>query len=106
MLLTLARQSASYELLKLLPFDPPKHTRMVDVVADWKSDFNLTRAAWDLPCPTITATGAQGRGGTPSGGEPRIHDDELKRLSGLPDDFKLSGRSPRRPSASDEWFRR
>ena len=75
MLLTKARQSASYELLKLLPLDPPKHTRLVDVAADWTSDFNLVRAAWDLPCPTITATGAQGRGWDPSSrGEPNIHD--------------------------------
>lgn len=94
MLLTATRQSAVYELVKTLPFDPPKHTRMRDVAADWTSDFGLTRAAWDLPCPTITATGAQGRG---RGGIYHPEEnrgftiDELKRLTGLPDDFKLSG---------------
>ena len=92
MLLMMTRQSASYELLKLLPLDPPKHTRMRDVAADWTSDFNLVRAAWDLPCPTITATGAQGRGGIYHPEENRgFTIGELKRLSGLPDDFQLSG---------------
>jgi site-specific DNA-cytosine methylase len=56
------------------------------------SHFNLTRAAWDLPCPTITATGAQGRGGIHHPEENRgFTIAELKRLSGLPDDFRLSG---------------
>jgi len=92
MLLTLARQSAHYELLKLLPFDPPRHMRMRDVVADWSLHFSLARAAWDLPCPTITATGAQGRCGIHHPEENRAFTiAELKRLSGLPDDFKLSG---------------
>jgi DNA (cytosine-5)-methyltransferase 1 len=92
MLLTATRQSAAYELVKTLPFDPPKHTRMRDVAADWTSDFSLTRAAWDLPCPTITATGAQGRGGIYHPEENRgFTIAELKRLTGLPDDFKLSG---------------
>ena len=92
MLLTRARQSADYELLKMLPFDPPKHTRMIDVVPGWTSHFTLTRAAWDLPCQTITATGAQGRGGIHHPDENRVFTiAELKRLSGLPDDFELSG---------------
>jgi len=92
MLLTLARKSASYEIISKLPLNPPKNTGISDIIHDWKSDFSLTRISWDLPAPTITATGAAGRGGL-------IHPDEnrplgimeLKRLMSLPDDFKLTG---------------
>jgi DNA (cytosine-5)-methyltransferase 1 len=74
--------------MEYLVFAPEVHL-VPDV---WKSDFSLTRAAWDLPCPTITATGAQGRGGIYHPEENRgFTIDELKRLTGLPDDFQLSG---------------
>ena len=92
MLLTAARQGAHYEILKQLPFNPSKPIGISDVVPEWKSDFNMRRAAWNMPCPTITATGAQGRGGILHPEENRgFTINELKRLSSLPDDFKLAG---------------
>ena len=92
MLLTLARQGSSYELIKKLPFNPAKPTGMAEVAPGWTSDFNLVRGAWDLPSPTITATGASGRGGILHPNENRSFTlAELKRLTSLPDDFKLAG---------------
>lgn len=97
MLLTMNRKSAAYELTKALPKNPSKHMRMSDIDPDWKSDFSLTRAAWNLPSPTITATGAAGRGGILHPEEDRGFTlAELKRLSGLPDDFRLSGQFAQR----------
>jgi len=92
MLLSMTRKGAVYEIIKQLPINPVKHTRPIHVNAEWKSDFSLTRVSWDLPCPTITATGAAGRGGSIHPSENRIFTiAELKRLTGLPDDFKLTG---------------
>lgn len=92
MLLSKARKDSLYEIMKVLPFNPPKHTRIVDIHPNWKTDFNLTRLSWDLPSPTITATGAQGRGGLCHPQENRLLTiNELKRLMGMPDDFKLTG---------------
>lgn len=92
MLLTKARKDSLYEIMKRLPFNPKKHTRIIDIIPDWKTDFNLTRLCWDLPATTITATGAQGRGGLCHPEENRLLTiNELKRLMGVPDDFHLTG---------------
>lgn len=97
MLLTMVRKGAAYEIVRVLPKNPIKHTRISDVNPDWHSDFSLTRACWDLPSPTITATGAGGRGGIIHPEEDRLFSiAELKRLSGLPDDFKLTGQFAQR----------
>ncbi len=92
MLLTKARKDSTYEIMKQLPFNPRKHTRVIDINPNWKTDFNLTRLCWDLPASTITATGAQGRGGLCHPEENRLLAiNELKRLMGMPDDFHLTG---------------
>ena len=93
MLLVACRKKPTYELLKQIPMKPPKQLAIHDVVPEWKSDFNLIRASWDQPCPTITATGAQlTRGGLYHPDENRLFTiAELKRLMGLPDDFHLTG---------------
>jgi DNA (cytosine-5)-methyltransferase 1 len=93
MLLVACRKKPTYELLKQIPMNPPKQLAIHDVVPEWKSDFNLMRASWDQPCPTITATGAQlTRGGLYHPDENRLFTiAELKRLMGLPDDFHLTG---------------
>ena len=64
-----------------------------NVDPDWTSDFNLVRASWHHPSPTLTQMGQQGgRGGIHHPDEDRVFTtDELKRLMGLPDDFKLTG---------------
>ena len=96
MLLSETRKSASYELVRVLDKSPPLVTRMPNVRADWTFDFSLSRASWHHPCPTITASGAAGRGGVYHPEEDRIFTiKELKRLSGLPDDFRLTGLFPK-----------
>ena len=92
-LLSSCRKGSNYELIKQIPFDPPNAMGIVDVDRKWSSDFNLLRASWDNPCPTITATGAKmGRGGIYHPEENRLFTiAELKRITGLPDDFRLTG---------------
>jgi site-specific DNA-cytosine methylase len=58
------------------------------------SNYTLTRSSNDLPAPTLTVTGQQ-----PSGLSGVVHPEhdrkftipELKRLTGVPDDFVLTG---------------
>ena len=81
-------------LIRLLPKNPTKHTRLAHLGAGHASNFSLTRCAWDLPAPTLTVTGQQ-----PNGMSGAIHPEEdrkftlpeLKRLFALPDDFVLTG---------------
>lgn len=93
MLLTDCRKSSTYELIRTYPKDPAFVTRMVHLRSDWTSDFNLVRASWDKPSPTITQMGQQmGRGGVHHPSEDRVFTiAELIRLMGLPDDYRLTG---------------
>jgi DNA (cytosine-5)-methyltransferase 1 len=92
MLLTFARRGAEYELMRLLPHSPPKPWHIRDTDPTYTSNFLLNRASWDHPSKTITATGASGRGGVLHPDEDRVFTiPELRRISGLPDDFKLTG---------------
>jgi DNA-cytosine methyltransferase len=92
-LLRSMRRSSTYELLRVIPKNPDIPQRISNLRRDWKSDFNLARAGWNAPCPTLTQMGQQmGRGGICHPAEDRVFTiGELKRLMGLPDDFKLSG---------------
>lgn len=92
MLLSFARRGAEHELIQLLPHAPLEPRRVRDMKPDYSSNFLLTRASWDHPSTTITATGATGRGGVLHPDEDRVFTiPELRRLFGLPDDFKLTG---------------
>ena len=64
-----------------------------DVDPDWTSDFNLVRASWYHPSPTLTQMGQHGgRGGIHYPDKDRVFTtDELKRLMRLPGDFRLTG---------------
>lgn len=86
-------KSSSYELIKTLPTSPCKSMVLSDIDPLWTSDFNLVRSSFNQPCPTLTQMGQQmGRGGVHHPSENRVFTiGELKRLSGLPDDFKLTG---------------
>jgi DNA-cytosine methyltransferase len=92
-LLRSMRRSSTYELLKSLPKNPDTTMRIANIRPDWKSDFNLARAGWNAPCPTLTQMGQQmGRGGICHPSEDRVFAiAELKRLMALPDDFRLTG---------------
>lgn len=92
-LLRSMRRSSTYELIRVIPKNPDIPQRISSLRRDWKSDFNLARAGWNAPCPTLTQMGQQmGRGGICHPSEDRVFTiAELKRLMGLPDDFKLSG---------------
>lgn len=94
LLLQARSHPTSYQILKALPLNPAKPTKPQHIIPNWRSDWNWIRASWDFASPTITAEGAQGRG---RGGvnHPEEHrsftTDELKRIMGLPDDFKFRG---------------
>ena len=92
-LLSATVRSARYELVKALPKSPKLPIRLNHLEPSWTSDFNLTRASWDKPCPTLTQMGQQaGAGGIYHPSEDRVFTiAELKRLTGLPDDFRLTG---------------
>lgn len=88
------RSTGLASLVRRLPRNPARLTRLSDVIPGYDKQFTLTRTAWDLPAPTLTVTGQQ-----PSGLAGAIHPEEdrkftipeLKRLTGLPDDFILTG---------------
>ncbi|UWU84926.1 DNA cytosine methyltransferase [Bradyrhizobium yuanmingense] len=77
-----------------LPKNPPRLLRPNHVGLQVTGNYTLTRCSYDLPAPTLTVTGQQ-----PSGLAGAIHPEhdrkftipELKRLTGLPDDYALTG---------------
>jgi DNA (cytosine-5)-methyltransferase 1 len=85
---------SAYSVVKALPFSPKKPTTISDVDPNWTSDWSYIRSSWEKPCRTITQTGAQGGhgGGCIHPDENRVFTlGELKRIFGLPDDYKLPG---------------
>jgi DNA (cytosine-5)-methyltransferase 1 len=80
--------------IDLLPPNQPKRTFLRDVGVEPSFRFSLSRCAWDLPAPTLAVMG-QG----PDALSGLIHPEanrkftiaELKRLTGLPDDYRLTG---------------
>jgi DNA-cytosine methyltransferase len=80
--------------IDLLPRNPTKRTFLRDVGVDASFRFSLSRCAWDLPAPTLAVMG-QG----PDALSGLIHPEanrkftipELKRLTALPEDFRLTG---------------
>jgi site-specific DNA-cytosine methylase len=81
------------ELIRQFPKDPPRRLGHGDVVPESRC-WKFKRAAWDQPSFTLTVTGQQ-----PDGASGVVHPvedrkftlPELKRLTGLPDDYKLTG---------------
>jgi len=82
------------ELIRLLPKNPGKPTRLAHVIPGYTKHYTLTRCAWDQPAPTMVVSGQR-----PDGLTGAIHPEkdrkftlpELKRLTALPDDFVLTG---------------
>ncbi len=78
----------------VLPRDSVNCVRLRHAGFSTETRFTLVRAAWDLPAPTLTASGQRRDAFTGV-----VHPDqdrlfslpELKRLTGLPDDFVLTG---------------
>jgi DNA-cytosine methyltransferase len=81
-------------LIRLLPKNPPKPTRLAHVYPSYTKHYTLTRCAWDKAAPTMVVSGQR-----PDGLTGAVHPDqdrkftlpELKRLTALPDDFILTG---------------
>jgi DNA (cytosine-5)-methyltransferase 1 len=81
-------------LIRLLHKNPDKPTRLAHIFPGYTKHYTLTRCAWDKPAPTMVVSGQR-----PDGLTGAIHPDrdrkftlpELKRLTGLPDDFVLTG---------------
>jgi len=82
------------KLIRLLPKNPPKPIRLAHVIPGYTKNFTLTRCSWDKPAPTMVVSSQR-----PDGMTGAIHPrqdrkftlPELKRLTGLPDDFILTG---------------
>lgn len=82
------------DLIRLLPKNPDKPTRLGHVIPGYTKHYTLTRCAWDKPAPTMVVSGQR-----PDGLTGAIHPEkdrkftlpELKRLTALPDDFVLTG---------------
>ena len=89
------RKTASYEIIRAIPKNPARPSRLHEHYKGFKNFyFNTYRCAWGEPAPTITQSGNQlgGRGGICHPEEDRTFTiRELKRLSALPDDFQLTG---------------
>ena len=85
------------KFLDPLPFRPLKHTKPSDQeFRDWNpkaSCFNMIRPAPHLPSPTLTQQGQKrGLSGVFHYAENRkLTIKELKRIMGLPEDYKLTG---------------
>jgi DNA-cytosine methyltransferase len=81
-------------LIRLLPKEPPKPTRLQHIYPDYSKHYTLTRCSFDKPAPTLVVAGQR-----PNGLTGAIHPSEdrkftlpeLRRLTGLPDDFVLTG---------------
>jgi DNA (cytosine-5)-methyltransferase 1 len=81
-------------LIRLLPKNPTKPTRLSHIYRGYTKNYTLTRCSWDKPAPTMVVSGQR-----PDGLTGAIHPErdrkftlpELKRLTGLPDDFILTG---------------
>lgn len=90
-----ARKTTIATAAARLPKNPPRLMRPGHVGLAVTGNYTLTRCSYDLPAPTLTVTGQQ-----PSGLAGAIHPEfdrkftlpELKRLTGLPDDYALTGR--------------
>jgi DNA-cytosine methyltransferase len=81
-------------VIRLLPKNPQRLTRLPHIDPTIEGNFTLTRCSWELPAPTFTVVGQ-----SPNGLAGAIHPTEdrkftvpeLKRLTGVPDDFILTG---------------
>jgi DNA (cytosine-5)-methyltransferase 1 len=97
MLLDFVQGSFQKKWIELLPFSPPKHRKPSDPefieINPKQSMFNMIRPAPDLPCPTLTQAGQKkGLSGVfDYNSNRKLTIKELKRVMGLPDDFKLQG---------------
>jgi DNA-cytosine methyltransferase len=81
-------------VISQFPPNPRRRLKLKDVGFTGDGRFSMEKCAWDLPAPTLAVTG-QG----PNGLSGAIHPEanrkftipELKRLTGLPDDYALTG---------------
>jgi DNA-cytosine methyltransferase len=89
-----AMVSSLGRLIRLLPKNPAKPTRLGHVFPGYKKHYTLARCSWDKPAPTLVVSGQR-----PDGLTGAFHPEkdrkftlpELKRLTALPDDFVLTG---------------
>ena len=97
MLLDFVQGSFQKKWIELLPFNPDKHRKPSDPefidINPKQSMFNMIRPAPNLPCPTVTQAGQKkGLSGVfHYDSNRKLTIKELKRVMGLPDDFKLQG---------------
>ncbi len=90
----MSTSSVLREVASKLPKNPIDLIRPLHVGLPTDAWFSTVRCSWDRPAPTMTVIGQQ-----PNGLSGALHPDqdrkftlpELKRLTGLPDDFRLTG---------------
>ena len=97
MLLDFVQGSFQKKWIELLPFSPNRHKKPSDPefidINPKRSMFNMIRPCPGLPCPTLTQAGQKkGLSGVfHYNSNRKLTIKELKRVMGLPEDFKLQG---------------
>ena len=84
-----AKRYSWYKLLIQMPKNNHKRMNGGDITGG--SYFNLKRECLYMPCRTITASGGSSNGSCHPLEDRKFTIEELKRLSGVPDDFILTG---------------
>ena len=86
--------SSQYDDVSMLPKSPERIVGL-SVVGIKDRNWNLKRSSWDHPCPTLTSSGQKPRGGLGGIIHPienrKFTISELRRLFGLPDDYRVTG---------------
>ena len=88
------RTSALAKVVRKLPMNPRSTVRPSHIGLGSQSRFSLARPPWDTPVPTLTVMGQRPDGlcGIVHPAEDRKFTiPELMRLTGLPDDYRLTG---------------
>lgn len=80
--------------VRLLPKEPDKNTLLRHIIPGYQKKFTLVRSSWDVPCRTLVVSGQRPDGMTGilhPAEDRKFTIPELKRLTALPDDFRLTG---------------
>jgi DNA-cytosine methyltransferase len=104
-------------LMRLLPKNPTKPTRLSHIYPNYKKHYTLTRCSWDKPAPTMVRLGsAPGRSDRrhPSGPRPQVYASRTKAPHGSSRRLRphrhvgpsLRTRLPNGATVADESYRR
>jgi DNA-cytosine methyltransferase len=80
--------------VRLLPKEPEKNTLLRHIIPGYTKKFTLVRSSWEAACRTLVVSGQRPDGMTGilhPAEDRKFTIPELKRLTALPDDFRLTG---------------